>query len=110
VSCGAPTPQAVEAGQAPSAPAFPGLATPSLGLAVAALILNVVVIPGLGTVIAQGRGDATGWAQLGLVLVAWLAGGVAFAVTGSALIGFLLYAGVWVWGLVTGVQLVNDAR
>jgi hypothetical protein len=71
---------------------------PSQGLAVAALILNILIWPGLGSLIA---GEQVGWAQGFLFLL-----GVILA---FVLIGIPIMIAVWVWGIVTGVQLVQRA-
>jgi TM2 domain-containing membrane protein YozV len=74
----------------------------SSGMAVAALLLNVLLWPGLGSLVA---GEPVGWAQgflnlLGLILV--------FTIIGI-FIGVPLMIAMWIWGLVTGIQLVNRA-
>ena len=74
----------------------------SMGMAVAGLVLNILVWPGLGSLVA---GEAVGWAQglltlLGVVLVFTLVG---------IIVGLPLIFGMWIWGIVTGVQLINRA-
>lgn len=65
--------------------------------AILALILNVIVLPGLGTVIA---GDTNvGVTQLVLFLV-----GIPLS---FILIGIPLMIGMWIWALITGIQLVT---
>lgn len=71
--------------------------------AILALVLNIIVWPGLGSLIA---GENVGWAQgflnlLGLLLI--------FTIIGLFL-GIPLMIGMWIWGIVTGVQLINRAN
>lgn len=72
----------------------------SQGLAVAALILNILVIPGLGTIIA-GRTRTGVWQLVGFVV------GIPLALL---LVGIPLMFAMWVWGIVTGVQLVQESQ
>ncbi|MGB0652592.1 MAG: hypothetical protein ACPGQL_05280 [Thermoplasmatota archaeon] len=77
----------------------------SQGIAIVALILNIMVWPGLGSLIA---GEQIGWAQgflylLGLFLTIF--GWILFIVGGF--IGIALLIGVWIWGIVTGIDLIR---
>jgi hypothetical protein len=74
----------------------------SVGMAVAGLVLNVLVWPGLGSLVA---GEMIGWAQgfltlLGVILIVTIVGIV---------VGLPRVVGMWIWGIVTGVQLINRA-
>jgi TM2 domain-containing membrane protein YozV len=69
-------------------------------LAIVALILNILVLPGLGTLIA--RKTRTGLWQLGLFVV-----GIPLVVLFG--LGLLLMLGSWIWALVTGIQLVQES-
>ena len=71
----------------------------SQGLAIAALIINVLVLPGLGTLIA-GR-NKPGVLQLVLALVS--------IPLMFVIIGFPLYLGILIWALVTGINLIKEA-
>ncbi len=74
-----------------------GVAPITKDRAILALILNVIVLPGLGTIIA---GDTnTGVVQLVLFLV-----GIPLS---FVLIGIPLMIGMWIWALITGIQMVN---
>jgi len=73
---------------------------PSQGIAIAALLLNVLIFPGLGTIV--GGKTKTGIIQIVLFVVSiplWL-----------ILIGIPLSMGVWIWALVSGIQLLKEAE
>ena len=73
---------------------------PSKGIAIAALLLNVLIFPGLGTIV--GGKTKTGIIQIVLFVVSiplWL-----------ILIGIPLSMGVWIWALVSGIQLLKEAE
>lgn len=72
------------------------------GLAIAGLLLNILVWPGLGSLVA---GESVGWAQGFLTLLAAI---LTITLVG-AIVGIPLAIGMWIWGLVTGIQLVNRA-
>ncbi|MCU1278485.1 MAG: hypothetical protein JWM53_2031 [bacterium] len=72
---------------------------PAEGTAVAALVLNII-IPGAGSLVA-GR-TSTGVVQL----VMWV---VSFPLC-LVLIGFPMLLAVWVWSLVTGIQILEEAK
>jgi TM2 domain-containing membrane protein YozV len=72
---------------------------PSQGIAIVALLLNILVLPGLGTLIA-GR-TTPGVIQLVLFLI-----GIPLSLV---LIGIPLMIGMWIWALVTGIQIVQEA-
>ena len=68
-------------------------------LAVIGLILNVFILPGLGTLIA-GR-TKTGIWQLVLSVIG--------LVTSFILIGIPILIVAWVWGLITGIKIVQES-
>ncbi|HII13769.1 MAG TPA: hypothetical protein HA360_01710, partial [Nanoarchaeota archaeon] len=72
----------------------------SQGLAIAALLINVLLIPGLGTIIAGRKSE--GLFQLILLII-----GIALS---FFLIGIPIVILVWIWGLVTGIQLIKEAE
>jgi len=72
----------------------------SSGQAVASMMLNAIVCPGVGSLV--GGKTATGLAQLCLFLV-----GLPLAVIA---VGLPLVLGAWVWGIATGAQLIAEAR
>jgi TM2 domain-containing membrane protein YozV len=98
-------------GRAAHAPANPPLATRSLpgplahvsapleGTAVAAMVLNVI-IPGTGSLVA-GR-VAVGVVQLML----WIIG----VPLSFVLIGLPMALAAWIWSLVTGIQILEEAK
>ncbi len=73
---------------------------PSQGIAIVALILNILVLPGLGSIIGGRTRD--GIIQLVLFLV-----GIPLSLI---LVGIPLVIAMWIWGIVTGVQLVKEAE
>lgn len=84
----------------PPAATPPGPKPPTTGVAVAALLLNVLLLPGLGTII--GGRTREGIYQLVLVGVGIL--------TAILLVGFAIILGAWIWGLVSGVQFLQTAK
>ena len=91
----------------------------------ACLMTNLLVLPGLGSLLAGRR---VGWIQAALALVGfalsalWLVWfGAVFLREGGfpldggpylpvGLAGVLLFAMSWIWGLVTGLRVVSDSR
>lgn len=73
---------------------------PSQGIAIAALLLNILVLPGLGSLIG-GRTTA-GIIQLVLFIIA--------IPLSFILIGIPLIIAMWIWALVTGIQLIKEAE
>lgn len=72
---------------------------PSQGLAIAALLLNILVLPGLGTII--GGDTNNGVIQLVLFVV-----GIPLA---FVIVGIPLMIAMWIWALVSGIQMVKEA-
>ncbi|MSR85774.1 hypothetical protein EXS74_00080 [Candidatus Woesearchaeota archaeon] len=72
----------------------------SQSMAIAALLLNVLLMPGLGTIIAGRTSE-------GLLQIILLVVGIALS---FFLIGIPIVILVWIWGLVTGVQLIKEAE
>lgn len=75
------------------------LAPVGIGLALAALLLNILILPGLGSTVG---GQESGWLQLlltgtGLIL--------AF-IPSVAAMGAVLMLTAWVWALASGIRLV----
>lgn len=91
----------------------------------ACLMTNLLVLPGLGSLLGGRR---AGWAQAALALAGfglcavWLVWFVAaflreggFPLDGgpylpAGILGVALFAASWVWGLATGLRLVRAAR
>jgi TM2 domain-containing membrane protein YozV len=74
--------------------------TPTSAQAVASMLLNALVCPGLGSLVG-GRPRA-GISQLSIFLV-----GLPLAV---ASFGVPLMVAAWVWGVITGAHLIAEAR
>lgn len=72
----------------------------SEGMGIAALLLNLLIWPGLGTIVA---GQRIGWAQGFLVL-----GGVILTITIIGMVvGIPMIVGGWIWALVSGIRLIQ---
>ena len=69
-------------------------------LAIVCLLLNVLVIPGLGSLIANKKREGI-W-QLVLSIV-----GLPLV---FVLVGIPILIGAWIWGLITGVQLIKESQ
>lgn len=76
------------------------LAMPSESKALAGLLINAFLLPGLGTIIA-GRSNP-GVGQLLLFLI-----GVPLCLL---VVGFPMVLAAWIWGLVTGIDMFNRAK
>ena len=72
---------------------------PSEGTAITALVLNLI-IPGVGSLVA-GR-TSQGVVQL----VLWV---VSFPLM-VVLIGFPMLLAVWIWSLVSGIQILEESK
>ena len=72
----------------------------SPSIAILALLLNILLIPGVGSLVG-GRTTAGVW-QLILFLVGIP---LSFVIVGIPMIGI-----AWIWGLVTGIQIVKEAE
>ncbi len=70
----------------------------SQNIAIAGLLLNVLLMPGLGTLIA-GR-TSEGLMQISLLVI-----GLALSIF---FIGIPIVILVWIWGLITGIQLIKE--
>ena len=75
---------------------------PDKTLAIVGLILNIVILPGLGTIIA-GR-TKTGVIQLALYIFAIL---LDLTLIGL-IIGIPLGIAMWIWALITGIQILQQ--
>ena len=71
----------------------------SQGLAIAALLLNILIIPGLGSIIGGRTG--TGVKQLVLAIIG--------AIFTFVFIGIPILIAAWIWGIVTGIQLIKES-
>lgn len=70
---------------------------PDKALAIIGLIINILILPGLGSIIG-GRIKAGIW-QLVLFII-----GIPLC---FVIIGIPLIIAVWIWGIVTGIQMVQ---
>ena len=73
---------------------------PDQGLAIVGLILNILILPGLGTLIGGGK-TSHGVLQLVFSIVS--------IPLMFVIIGFPLLFAMWIWGIVSGVQMVQAA-
>lgn len=72
----------------------------SMGMAVIALLLNILILPGLGTLI--GGKTRTGIWQLVIAVI-----GIILSII---VIGIPILIAAWIWGIVTGVQMIQEAQ
>ncbi len=68
-------------------------------LAIVGLLLNIIILPGLGTVIWGNRTHGI-W-QLVLAVVGLI--GLLF------LVGIIPLLAAWIWGIVSGVQMIKQS-
>ncbi|MBS3146023.1 hypothetical protein J4414_04445 [Candidatus Woesearchaeota archaeon] len=73
---------------------------PTQGIAIAALLLNILVFPGLGTIIG-------GRTTEGIYQIVLFIAGIALS---FILVGIPIVIGVWIWALVSGIQLIKEAE
>lgn len=98
----------------------------------ACLLTNLLVLPGLGSVVAS---RATGWLQMTLSVLGVCASGTGaiwsfrwivknreamaegaaqladlMLPLGVAVVGLALFAAAWLWGLFTGIGLLSEAK
>jgi len=69
-------------------------------IAILALVLNIIILPGLGTII----GGRTNQGILQLVLF------IVSIPLMFLLIGFPLALGIWIWALVSGINILTEAQ
>ena len=69
-------------------------------IAIAALLINVLLFPGVGTIV--GGRTSQGLLQMILFLIGV---GLSFF-----LIGIPIIVVVWIWGLISGIQLIKEAE
>ena len=72
----------------------------SKGIAVLALLLNILILPGLGTLI--GGRISTGIWQIVLAIIG--------AFLSIIIIGIPILIAAWIWGLVSGIKMVQDSE
>jgi hypothetical protein len=76
-------------------------------LAIIALILNILIFPGLGSLV--GRKIKIGIWQFAIAVV----GSIVWLIYGDTLtyggFGAALIFAAWIWGIVTGIQIVKES-
>ena len=84
----------------------------SEGLAIASLILNILVLPGLGSLIG-GKVKEGVWQIIlvfgGILIGVLLTLSVVGAIIGIPLL-FIAPLSGWIWGIVTGVNLIKESQ
>lgn len=83
---------------------YAGRPPPSEGLAIAGLLINILLISGVGSLVG-GRTTEGIW-QLVMLGVGFL---LIFTIVGIIL-AIPLFIASWIWGLVTGIQMIQDAN
>ncbi len=81
----------------------------NMGIAVVALLINIFLCPGLGSLIGGRIG--TGVIQIILNIIGWaltVLGAITFGLTLFVAVPILIF--VWIWALITGISLINKAR
>jgi hypothetical protein len=82
------------------------------GLAIVCLILNIIILPGLGSLIG-GKIKPGIW-QVILFLGGFFAGlGLTLTIIGAFIgIPLMIIAPVsaWIWGIITGVKLIKESK
>ena len=85
--------------------------TDKLALPIVDLVVNVLVFPGLGSIIG-GRINQGIW-QIIILLGSIILGILLIVTLVGAIVGIpLLILGIlaaWIWGLITGIQLIQEA-
>lgn len=76
----------------------------NLGLAIAGLVINILVLPGVGTAIIGGK-TLNGILQL----IFWIFGVILVMTIIGAIIGLPLMIAMWIWALVDGINMVKEA-
>ncbi len=74
--------------------------TNSEALAIVCLILNILVLPGLGSLI--GKKTSAGVWQIIIFIL-----GIPLA---FVLIGIPMIIAAWIWGIITGVRIVQESH
>ena len=83
-------------------------------LAIIGLVLNIVILPGLGTLIGGRVG--TGILQMVLFMLGTglVIGGAIFAIflvgIPFLIAGLLLMFSMWIWGIVSGVRMIQEGE
>ncbi|MGM5480418.1 MAG: hypothetical protein ACQESC_03075 [Nanobdellota archaeon] len=70
------------------------------GMAIVALLLNILILPGLGSLIAKKTKEGT--IQLVVFLIS--------IPLSFVIIGIPIGIAMWVWALITGIQIVKESE
>jgi hypothetical protein len=84
---------------------------PSTGIAVASLIINLMVLPGLGSIIGGKKKEGI-W-QLAIALGGFILGFMFILTIVGIFLGFFLIflsaAVAWIWALITSIQIIKES-
>lgn len=69
------------------------------GTAILCLVLNMIIIPGVGSFLG-------GWRKTGIIQA--ILSIISFPLM-FLYVGFILLPAVWIWGVVTGIQIIQRA-
>ena len=73
-------------------------------MAIVGLILNIIILPGLGTII--GAIENKPYMNQGIIQLVLFLVGIRLAIL---LIGIPLMIAMWIWALVSGIKMVKEA-
>ena len=73
-------------------------------MAIVGLILNIIILPGLGTII--GAIENKPYMNQGIIQLVLFLVGIPLAIL---LIGIPLMIAMWIWALVSGIKMVKEA-
>lgn len=75
----------------------------NLGMAIFALVLNILILPGIGSII--GYKTREGSIQMILAVFGFLIWLFSFSIS-----GIILMIIAWVWALITGIKIVQESN
>lgn len=77
---------------------------PSMGIGIASLLLNILVFPGIGSMV--GGKVQTGIIQMVLMILAIV---LDLTIIGL-LLGIPLGISVWIWSLITSIKIIQESQ
>ena len=87
---------------------------PTQGMAIAGLVLNILILPGLGSLINDRVKEGVYQLLLAVFGIIFVFAGIFMMINmvGWTLFcfGAILIAAAWIWGLVTGIKLIKEAK
>ncbi|MBI4895823.1 MAG: hypothetical protein HY831_05000 [Candidatus Aenigmarchaeota archaeon] len=87
---------------------------PSEGMALAGLIINLLILPGLGSIINEKIKEGVWQIILVVIGVILILVGVftMHSMLGWGLLGLgiILASAAWIWGLITGIKLIRESK